>query len=157
MPFAAALSEHPVPAYATGEVCGQVLEALGTHPDLVVVFTTMAHAGALEDVIATVGEVLKPSVVFGAASETVIGTGREVEGGPAISLWAARFGPVVPVRLTGTGGIPAEPPFPPTALVLVGDPFSTSAEDVLESIAATHPHLPVVGGMASGARGPGGS
>ena len=29
MPFAAALSEHPVPAYATGEVCGQVLEALG--------------------------------------------------------------------------------------------------------------------------------
>jgi small ligand-binding sensory domain FIST len=157
MPFAAALSEHPVPAYATGEVCGQVLEALGTHPDLVVVFTTMAHAGALEDVIATVGEVLKPSVVFGAASETVIGTGREVEGGPAISLWAARFGPVVPVRLTGSGGIPAELPFTPTALVLVGDPFSTSAEDVLESIAATHPHLPVVGGMASGARGPGGS
>jgi small ligand-binding sensory domain FIST len=157
MPFAAALSEHPVPAYATGEVCGQVLEALGTHPDLVVVFTTMAHAGALEDVIATVGEVLRPSVLFGAASETVIGTGREVEGGPAISVWAARFGPVLPVRLTGAGGIPAELPFTPTALVLVGDPFSTSAEDVLESIAATHPHLPVVGGMASGARGPGGS
>jgi len=54
MPFAAALSEHPVTAFATGEVCGQVLEKVGSHPDLVIVFTTLAHAGALEDVIDTV-------------------------------------------------------------------------------------------------------
>jgi hypothetical protein len=47
MPFASALSEHPVPAYATGEVCGQVLEGVGAHPDLAIVFTTLAHAGAL--------------------------------------------------------------------------------------------------------------
>ncbi len=157
MPFAAALSEHPVPAYATGEVCGQVLEAVGSHPDLAIVFTTLAHAGALEDVIATIGEVLSPSVLIGAAAESVIGTGREVEGGPAISLWAARFGPVVPVRLGVDGGVPADLPFEPTALVLVGDPFSVGAADALAAIAAVHPRLPVVGGMASGAKGPGGT
>ena len=157
MPFAAALSEHPVTAFATGEVCGQVLEAVGTHPDLAIVFTTLAHAGALEDVVSTVRDVLHPSVIVGAASESIIGTGREIEGGPAVSLWAARFGPVVPVRVTEAGGIPAELPFEPTALVLVGDPFSVSVPDLLGAIADAHPGLPVVGGMASGARGPGGS
>jgi small ligand-binding sensory domain FIST len=157
MPFAAALSEHPVTAFATGEVCGQVLEKVGSHPDLVIVFTTLAHAGALEDVVGTVREVLHPSVLVGAASEAIIGTGREIESGPAVSLWAARFGPVVPVRVTEAGGVPHDLPFEPTALVLVGDPFSVSVPDLLAAVAEAHPGLPVVGGMASGARGPGGS
>ncbi|HEY2427487.1 MAG TPA: FIST N-terminal domain-containing protein, partial [Acidimicrobiales bacterium] len=161
MPFAAALSEHPLTAFATGEVCGEVLERVGTHPDLAVVFVTMAHAGALEDVVAAVEEVLHPSVVVGAASDSIIGTGREVEGGSGISLWAGRFGPVLPVRITaganGIEGIPGSVPFTPGALVLVGDPFSVPVEDLLPAVAAAHPGLPVVGGMASGARGPGGS
>jgi small ligand-binding sensory domain FIST len=150
MPFASALSEHPVPAYATGEVCGQVLESVGAHPDLAVVFTTLAHAGALEDVVATVREVLAPSVLVGAASETVIGTAREVEGGPAVSLWAARFGPVVGVRT-----LPVDVPFTPSALVVVADPFTVDPEGLLAGIASQYPGLPVVGGMASGARAPG--
>jgi small ligand-binding sensory domain FIST len=152
MPFASALSEHPVPAYATGEVCGQVLEGVGAHPDLVVVFTTLSHAGALEDVVTTVQEVLSPSVLIGAATETVIGTGREVEGGAAVSLWAARFGPVAGVR-----SLPVDVPFTPTALVVVGDPFSVDPEELLAGVAAQYPGLPVVGGMASGARAPGAS
>ena len=164
MPFAAALSEHPVTAYAIGEACGQVLERVGTHPDLAVVFVTLAHAGALEDVVATVEEVLHPSVVMGAASDSIIGTGREVEGGPGVSLWAGRFGPVLPVRIDTGGALqpggalrPGDVPFAPTALVLVGDPFSVPVDDVLEAVALAHPGLPVVGGMASGARGPGGT
>jgi len=150
MPFAAALSEHPVPAYATGEVCGQVLEGVGAHPDLAIVFTTLAHAGALDDVVTTVREVLSPSVLVGAACETVIGTGREVEGGPGVSLWAARFGPVAAVR-----SLPVEVPFTPSALVVVGDPFSVDPGELLADVAAQYPGLPVVGGMASGARAPG--
>ncbi|HVM64883.1 MAG TPA: FIST N-terminal domain-containing protein, partial [Acidimicrobiales bacterium] len=150
MPFASALSEHPVPAFATGEVCGQVLEGVGAHPDLAVVFTTLSHAGALEDVLTTVQEVLKPSVLIGAATDTVIGTGREVEGGAAVSLWAARFGPVVGVR-----SVPVDVPFTPSALVVVGDPFSVDPAELLGDIAAQYPGLPVVGGMASGARASG--
>ena len=157
MPFAAALSEHPVPAFATGEVCGQVLDRVGRNPDLVVVFTTLAHAGALEDIVATIDEVLGPTVLIGAAAESVIGTGREVESGPAVSLWAARFGPVLPVRFSDGSQLPTDLPFRPTALVVVGDPYTTPAEELLEGVAALHPGLPVVGGMASGARGPGGT
>jgi len=157
MPFAAALSEHPVPAFATGEVCGQVLDGVGRNPDLVVVFTTLAHAGALEDIVATIDEVLGPTVLLGAAAESVIGTGREIEGGPAVSLWAARFGPVLPVRVGDGAPMPTDLPFRPTALVLVGDPYTTPADELLESVASLYPGLPVVGGMASGARGPGGT
>ncbi len=50
VPFASALSEHPVASAATGEVSGAVLERLGERPDLVVITTTRSHAGALEDI-----------------------------------------------------------------------------------------------------------
>ena len=185
MPFAAALSEHPITAYAVGEACGEVLEQIGPHPDLVLVFTTLAHAGALEDVVGAVEAVLHPSVAVAAASASVIGTGREVEGGPAVSLWAGRWGPVLPIRVAAGGGIttaglptagapagtpagspaaggPASDlstgvPFSPTALLLVGDPYSVRATELLAVVAGRYPGLPVVGGMAAGARGPGGT
>ena len=165
MPFVASLSEHPVTAYAAGEVCGEVLEKIGTHPDMAFVATTLAHAGALEDVVATVASILHPTVIVGTASDSIVGTGREVEGGPAISLWVGRWGPVLPVRIVteqgpdGTvfAGIPREPPFDPKALLLVGDPYSVPADELLEALAVALPGVPVVGGMASGARGPGGS
>ena len=46
MPYAAAVSEHPLPTHATGEVIGQVLEAVGERPDFAVLFATAAFAGA---------------------------------------------------------------------------------------------------------------
>lgn len=157
MPFAAALSEHPVTAFAVGEACGQILESIGTHPDAVLVFTTLPHAGALEDTMATVRAVLHPAVAVGAASDAVIGTGREVEAGPAVSVWAGRWGPVAPIRVGPAGAAPGLVGFPPSALVLLGDPFSFGAAPFLADLAAGHPDLPVVGGLASGARGPGGT
>ena len=53
MPFAAALSAHPVSSHATGEVLGQLFEAAGPHPDLLVILATPGHRGALEDIAAT--------------------------------------------------------------------------------------------------------
>jgi len=171
VPFAAALSEHPLTAIATGEVCGAILERLGGHPDLVIVFVTLAHGGALEDVMDTVEAVLHPAVALGAASDSIVGTGREVEGSAAISMWAGRWGPVLPVRITTSGGgggdgaagdvtfagIPRALPFEPRALVLLGDPYSIPGQELLDEVAAVHPGIPVVGGLASGARGPGGT
>ncbi len=100
MPFASALSEHPVASEAVGEVTGSVLESIGERPDLVMVAATRSHAGALEDIVHTVGSVLHPLAIVGAAAESVVGTGREVEETPAISLWAGWIGPLAPVRLT---------------------------------------------------------
>src|SRR5579859_3144404 len=105
MPFAAALSTHPVTAAAVGEVAGQVLETLGPHPDLVLLFVTRPHAGALEDAAGAVRHLLSPSVLIGCAAESVVGPGLEVEHAPAVSLWAGVIGPVMGVRLrAGPGG-----------------------------------------------------
>ena len=163
--FASALSEHPVTAHAVGEAAGHVLERVGPRPDLVTLFVTPAHAGALEDAAAAVRAVLEPSVLVGCAAVSVLGDGREVEEGPAVAVWAGRTGPTVPVRLGVTStpegpavtGWPAEPGFEPRALLLVADPFSFPAEALFAGLARRHPGLPVLGGNASAARGPGGN
>ena len=167
MPFAAAMSEHPLTAHAVGEVTGAVLERIGERPDFATVFVTPPHAGALEDVMRTVEEVLHPLVSLGCAAESVFGPHREVEEGAAVTLLAGHVGPLVPLVLdavpsdSGDGlilrGWPHELPFAPEALVLVGDPYSFPAESFLDWVDAHHPGLRVVGGMASAARGPGGN
>lgn len=164
--FAAALSEHPDAAVATGEVVGQVLESLGDGggpPDLALVFVTPVHARTLEEIVATIRATLSPKALLGCAAVSVLGGEREVERGPGISLWAGRTGPITPFHLTVgrspdgmtfTGwpdGIPAGA----SALLLIPDPFSFPAEDLLRRMEEDRPGLPVVGGMASAARAPG--
>ncbi|HEX9968491.1 MAG TPA: FIST N-terminal domain-containing protein, partial [Acidimicrobiales bacterium] len=155
MAFAAAISEHPVTATAVGEVAGEVLERLGgAAPDLALLFVTEAHAGALEDAAAAVRAVLSPGVLLGCAAVAVAGPAREVESQPAVSLWAGTTGSVAPVLLDGDlSGWPDPLPFEPSALLLIGDPFSFPAEALFERVGT----LPVLGGMASAARGPGGN
>jgi len=165
VPFAAALSEHPVPAEALGEVAGHILETLGPRPDVALLFVTPPHAGALEDMAAAVVEILRPGVLIGSAAVSVVGTDQEVEQDAAVSLWAGRLGPAEAVRLeavrTGDGvAIGGWPPildFEPTALVLVADPFSFPAEALYAELDRRYPGLPVVGGNASAARRPGGN
>src|SRR5437762_526842 len=99
MPFAAALSEHPIAAQAVGEVAGQVLEALGPEPDLAMLFVTPPHAGALEDAAAAVRAIIQPGTLLGCAAAGVVGNGQEVERTPGVVLWAGRVGPTVPVQL----------------------------------------------------------
>lgn len=165
MAFGSAISEHPITAIATGEVCGAVFEAVGENPALALVFVTPAHGGALEDVVRTVDAVLRPDVVLGAVAQSVVGPGREVERGPGISLWAGSVGPVAGISL-GSGGEfnesrpfswPSEIPFEPRALLLLADPFSFPAEDFLSWVAEEHPGMPVVGALASAAHTIGGN
>ncbi|HEY6622639.1 MAG TPA: FIST N-terminal domain-containing protein [Acidimicrobiales bacterium] len=166
MPFASALSEHPIATEATGEVAGAVLETLGERPDLVLVCVTPPHSGALEDIVAAVDAVLHPLAMIGCAAESVLGTGREVEESAAISLWAARLGPLLPVSLHAVPGAagdrdftgwPEDIPFEPQALLLIADPFTFPTEDFLAWMGGRAPGLPIVGGNASAARGPGGN
>ncbi|MDQ6616261.1 MAG: FIST C-terminal domain-containing protein [Actinomycetota bacterium] len=183
MRFASSLSTHPVTALATGEVIGQVIEQVGRHPDLAVLFVTRPHGGALEDAADTVSRLLEPTLLIGCAAESVVGNQREIEQAPAVSLWAGLTGPIAPVRLwaefeaaefepaddeSGLAGLgdgrtpviagwPDELPFEPQALILLVDPFTFPVELLLRGLAADHPGLPVLGGMASAARGPGGN
>src|SRR5690606_28415370 len=86
MSFAAAFSEHPVPAQAVGEAVGQILEQLGTDPDLVVLFVTTPFAGAMEDLADAVARLLTPRAFVGATASAVLGGERGVEDGPGLAL-----------------------------------------------------------------------
>ena len=165
--FAAGLSQHPDAAEAMGEVVGQVLAGLDgrREPDLAVLFVTAPHAPALAELARTVRATLAPAALLGCAAVSVVGGPREVEGGPAVSLWAGFTGPVQPFHL-GVEATPDGPAFTgwPTplpdeakALLLLADPFTLPADALLERLAEDRPGLPVVGGLASAARAPGGN
>jgi small ligand-binding sensory domain FIST len=168
VPFAASMSEHPIATHATGEVVGQVLEALGDAPDLAVLFVTAPHTGVLEDIARTVREVLHPGTLLGVTAVSVLSGDREVEEQPAITLWAARLGaPVTPVRLdtsipsigVAVSGLDHDlvGDHRERTLLLLADPFSTPVEGFLDAAPETYPGLRIIGGLASAARGPGGN
>ncbi|MGH9182422.1 MAG: FIST signal transduction protein [Acidimicrobiales bacterium] len=168
MPFTAALSQHPLPTHAVGEVVGQVLDRLGEGPDLAVLFVGATHTGAMEDIAAAVRDALRPRALVGCSASTVVGGRREVEGGPAVALWAGRLGMGRPLRLTadvaaepmGFRGFPpaAEVPDDAAAVLLLADPFTFPADRFLDHLRdRVGVDLAVVGGLASAARGAGGN
>ncbi|MGH9135554.1 MAG: FIST signal transduction protein [Acidimicrobiales bacterium] len=174
MPFAAALSEHPVAAHAAGEVIGSILEQVGERPDVALLFATAPHTGTLDDVARAVRSVLRPVVFAGATAASVVGRSQEVEERPALSLWAARFTgdvsvePAIPVRLQVVAGpegwaiwglpdVAVEPGAPSRTLVLLPDPFSFPVAQFLDGLQERSPDLTVIGGLASAGRSAGGN
>ncbi|MGI8794331.1 MAG: FIST signal transduction protein [Acidimicrobiales bacterium] len=153
-------------AHAVGEVCGEVYEAIGAQPDLAILFVTTGHAGALEDAGAVVRSVLSPASLIGCASASVLGNGEELEGTDGIVLWAGHTGPAAVAHLQAhpggadnfvLTGWPDQAGFAPRAGLLLVDAFSFPAEAVLSSLASDLPSMPLIGGMASSARGAGGN
>jgi small ligand-binding sensory domain FIST len=168
VPFASALSEHPLPTHAVGEVVGTVLEVLGEEPELAVLFVSAGHTGALEDIASAVRMLLRPGVLVGCTAGAVVGGDREVEDHTAISLFAGRLPSAVPIRLVAEStpdgaaitGFPAphELPEDASAVLLLTDPFTFPADELLAGLRdQLGVDLPVVGGLASAARGPGGN
>ncbi len=166
--FASALSQHPLATQAVGEAAGEVLERLGgEHADLVVCFVSPHHVGVLEDIAGAVRGVLEPRVLLGGTAASIIGSGREVEEEPALSLFAARLPDreLTPVALrveeTPDGaallGWPEQRDGPPTTLLLFADPFTFPVDAFLERCNADAPELRVIGGLASAAARPGGN
>lgn len=163
MPFAAALSEHPVAADAIGEVLGSVLERGGVAPDLAMLFLSSAHAEFSGELSSAVRRVLRPGTLLGAVSGGVVGGARETEDHPGLALWASWAGPARPLRFDADapGGDQA-PTYPQdladdATVVVLADPFSFPAGDLVEELAESRPDVTVVGGLASGAGAPGGT
>jgi small ligand-binding sensory domain FIST len=158
--YAAALSLHPSPAEAVGEVAGQILERLdGARPDLLVCFASPQHAGAFEDVAGGLRKLLEPAAMVGCSAVGVAGGGLEVEDGPGLSVLAARFGAgrIDGIALEASeaddgltiAGWPDGAPARGTLLILA-DPFSFPIGDFLAVCNARVPDVTVVGGLASG-------
>jgi small ligand-binding sensory domain FIST len=166
VPFASALSVHPDPVEATGEVAGRLLEQIGTGADLAVLFCSPHHLEAVGEIASAVRALLSPTVLVGATGVAVVGGAREVEDDPAVALWAGRLAaPPRPVRVTAArtpsgvalGGLSADTCGPGEVLVLLADPFSLPIDDVVAMLGQLDPPVVVVGGAASAARGPGGN
>jgi small ligand-binding sensory domain FIST len=164
MAYAAAISEHPVASTAVGEAIGQVLDAIGPAPDLAVLFVTGAHVDDITEIGAAVRTLLAPTTLIGSTTVSAIGGPQEIEERPAVSLWAGRTGPVQPVRLDAVrtmdgwtvAGLPDDVgATAPATVVLLADPYSFPVDAFVASLATARPQLTLIGGLASGGRGPG--
>jgi small ligand-binding sensory domain FIST len=169
MPFAAALSTAAQTPQALDEVCARARARMTGEPQLAVLFFSAHHLEAAELLGRTVRERLAPRCLLGCVGEAVIGTGREVEQGPALSLWLGRWEQPVtlePFHLTleRTPDGPSLLGGPDTlsgadpgqaAVLLLGDPFTFPVDLFLQQVNEGSPGLRVLGGMASGIRGPG--
>jgi len=171
--FASSISTAGNPGEAAREACAAVRDALGDIPvDLVVAFATPDLMANAAGIAAIIGEVLDPAHLIGCTAEAVIGTGREVEDGPALSIWAASLpGTAIesfaldPATAPDGAAIvlgwpPHVDPGAPDALatddtvIVLADPFTFPA-DALHDIDGLAARREAVGGMASGGRAPG--
>jgi small ligand-binding sensory domain FIST len=156
-------------AEAALQEAGQSARAsLGGRPDLAFVFISPHHLRAADRLAAQACEVLGTENVLGCTGEAIVGSGREIEEGPALALWLARWpgARLTPFHLnferTPEGGVLKG--WPETLagewaagsfLLVLGEPFSFPADYLLERMNEDRPGLPMVGGMASGAVSPG--
>jgi small ligand-binding sensory domain FIST len=140
----AALSVHPLAAAATGEVVGEVLEAMGPGADLAVVVACGTHTESIDAIVGTVRSMLGTDVVLWATASGVIGGGRGVEEGPGLTLFVARLGAVTPVGLdeAGVDALPDE-----GTLVVVGTGGPGPVPHLLEVLARERPGIVVAGGL----------
>lgn len=160
--FGSAVSAHPDPAHAIGEVAGAVLEAVGSGPDVALLFVRGHGPETVIDLAEAARAILSPTVLAGSTAVGVIGGPVEIEDGPAVALWAARTGPAEAVHLevvsspdgTAVVGMPDAAAVGPRTLVLFTDPYTFPTDALAQAANTQYPDLRVVGGMAS-APGPG--
>jgi small ligand-binding sensory domain FIST len=166
--FAAALSTEPDTRAALEEVCRTVCERLRGPSDLAVVFASHHHLPGFESLAGRICDALETDRLLGCTGESIVGGGREIEGRPAVSLWAGRLPGVSvdPMHLqfmqTAEGGTFTGWPeglsdqWPAgAALLLLAEPFTFPADQLLARLNEDQPGVPVLGGMASGAARPG--
>jgi len=164
MRWASALSEAPSTRLAAQEAAAEVAAQLGgVPPDAAFVFFSTHHRADPGAVAAAVDETLLPAHIIGCSAGGIIGAGREVEERPAISVTAALL-PGVEVRTFAfdDADLPDEDA-PPRAweslfgvspgahpsFILLAEPFSFSADQLLRGLDYAYPHSPKAGGLAS--------
>lgn len=130
----------------------------GAAADLVVTFLSGGQLGAPEIALDAIRTVLRPSSLIGCGAAGVVGAGREIEHGTAISVWAANLGGGrattfhADVRPGDAGGVTVSgmPAIAGAAgAVLLPDPYTFPTDAILDELAARAPGVPVLGGIAS--------
>jgi small ligand-binding sensory domain FIST len=139
----------------------------GEPAGLVLLFASPHHADPAEAILDAVHRVAAPAALIGCVGESIVGGSREIEGEPAVSVWAATLpdpaesfhmvfhrvdegGAFAGWRFRGGDGGTA----PPVHIVLA-DPFTFPADLLLGHLNDDLPGTPIVGGFASGGAAPG--
>ena len=172
MQWLSTISEAPDLSDAVDEASASIRERFGSEgPDLVIAFASEHHRDRYDEVPTLLQNRVHPRVLIGCSAGAVIGGGREVERRPGLSITAAALPGVrlVPFHLDNddlpaAGEPPAEwqkvagvTPADRPQFLLLPDPFTFRAEQFLHGLDAAFPDSPKVGGLASGARVPGGT
>ncbi len=172
MKWSSAVSEMPSLGDAVAECVDVVGRDLGgVSPDLTVAFVSEHHEAQYEALPDLVRTFVGGGVVIGCSGGGVIGAGREVERTPGFAMTSALLpgvelrpfhvededipGPDAPPESweslvdTPASGIPH--------FVLLADPFSVQAEQLLSGLDYAFPDSVKIGGLASGAQRAGGN
>jgi small ligand-binding sensory domain FIST len=105
MPFAAALSTSRDSGQALDAVCDKALAQLGTAPHLALLFFSPHHTAAAARLATTARRRLEPACLIGCPGESIVGNDQEIEEGPAMSLWLAKWNaPLTLPSSPGAGG-----------------------------------------------------
>jgi len=140
-------------------------------PDLLIAFVSAEHAPRFEALPELVRREFESTLLFGCCASGVIGGGREIEDRAALSLTgallpgvklkgahfdASQIPPIYAEQRVWEDTLRLTPSQQPAFLVLA-DPFSFETETFLRGLDRAYPLAPKVGGLASGARQPGGA
>lgn len=168
VPYAASLSQAASLDEAIPSVCESVQSGLGeSTPDLSFVFVSHEHRESFPRIAGEIRRRTNSRILLGCAGETIAGNDHEIESGPALSLWsavlpAARLTPFhLEFERTPDGIVSAGWPDleneadDARAVFLLGEPFSTAVDQIIDRLAEELPGTPLIGGMASGGGGPG--
>jgi small ligand-binding sensory domain FIST len=170
MKWSSALSLESHSEVAIAAVLTEIKSKLGgVTPDVAFLFVSPQHKQHYATFCAEVTKHLSPKHFLGCSAGGVIGDGKEAEQVPALSLTAALLPDVTitPFRMDDAAlpdmdsgprkweeavGVKAEsdPHF-----ILLADPFSIRADEMLSGFDFAYPKAVKVGGLASGASKPG--
>ena len=147
------------PGEAAGLAVAEAWASLGeASPDFAVLFASAHFLGSATALVTAVRKEMGPVPLIGCVADGVIGGAREVESEPAVSLWlAAGLGPVETFAMdfvgTASGGAFGGylfGPSPEGVHLMLCDPFTFPAGDLLTHLNSSAPGAVIMGGMASG-------
>lgn len=172
MRWLSVLSEEADGLAAAADAARRAREAASVPPDLVFLFPSARHRDHYAALGAVVARELRPKHLIGCSGGGVIGGGAEVEHRPGLSLLCAWL-PGVDVRTfhltvedlpTPDDGprkwraaLGLAPDAAPAAVIVLADPFTFDPDHLNQGLDFALPSSVVLGGLASGARAPGGN
>ncbi len=163
--FGDGLAEDTDLVRAAESAAAQAVEPLGgRRPDLLCFFVCGDDPDTVEAAGRRAMEVAGAATSLGCSAGGVIGGGRGVEATSAVSAWAAclpgvRCTPMhlEPVRIDDRIAVSGMPDGhgDDEIAVLLADPYTFPVDGFVQSSGELLPDLPLIGGMAGGAGGPG--